>query len=211
MQQKKAAIETLNIKPSRGKRQECDPEMATLIEKRLQAVSQHKEEETKLITEAIKKMAAQKRRKAQLDEFYAGNRTSVKRARMGFAPGHTKLRNQRGEIVNDRLRADTFAKYYEEVHWAPSNTQHDPDLDVKQEPIYPTRNDINTDEITTEELDLAIKQFKRNNAPGPDGTTAELYKWLDPLNRTILLDTINEYWNNETFHKTMNETNLAII
>ena len=57
---------------------------------------------------------------------------------MGFVPGHTKLRNQRGEIVNDRLRADTFAKYYEEVHRAPDNTQNDPDLETKQEPIHST-------------------------------------------------------------------------
>ena len=66
---------------------------------------------------------------------------------MGFVPGHTKLRNQRGEIVNDRLRADVFANYYEEVLWAPDGTQNDPDLETKQEPIQ--CNDINTDEITT--------------------------------------------------------------
>ena len=98
---------------------------------------------------------------------------------MGFIPGHTKLRNQRGKIVNDRLRADTFAEYYEEVHWAPNDTQNDPEHGVKHEPIYTTCNDINTDQITVEELDQAIKQLKRNKAPGPDGTTAELYKWLD--------------------------------
>ena len=130
-------------------------------------------------------MAAQKTKNAQLNEFYAGNWTSVKRARMGFIPGHTQLRNHRGEIVNDRSRADTFAEYYEEVHWALDNTQNNPDFDVKQEPIYTTCNDINTDEITTEELDLAIKQFKRNEAPGPDGTIAEFYRWLDPFNRFI--------------------------
>ena len=130
---------------------------------------------------------------------------------MGFVPGHTKLRNQRGEIVNDRLRAYTFAKHYEEVLWAPDSTQNDPDLEIKQEPIHPTCHDIDTDEITIEELDVAIKHFKRNKAPGPDGTTAGLYKWLDPINRATLLDTINECWNNETLHKTMNEANLAII
>ena len=53
--------------------------------------------------------------------------------------------------------------------------------------------------------------YTRSRAPGPDGTTAELYKWLDPHNKTTLLDTINECWNNETLHTTMNEANLAII
>ena len=70
---------------------------------------------------------------------------------------------------------------------------------------------INTDEIINEELDLAIKQLKQNKAPGPDGIIAEFYKWLDPLNRNHLLDTMNECWNNGSLHKTMNEANLAII
>ena len=63
---KKAAIETLNVKPSKGQIQDCHPEMATLIEQRLQAVSQHKEEETKLTAKTIKKLAAQRRNKTQL-------------------------------------------------------------------------------------------------------------------------------------------------
>ena len=130
---------------------------------------------------------------------------------MGFVPGHTKSRNQRGEIVNDCLRADTFAKYYKEVHWAPDHTQNDPDLESKQEPIHSTCTYTDTGETTTEELDLAIKQLKRNKAPGPDGTAAELYKWLDPDHRATLLDTINECWNNEALHKTMNKANPAII
>ena len=65
--------------------------------------------------------------------------------------------------------------------------------------------------LRIEELDMAIKQLKRNKAPGPDGTTAELYKRLDPDNRATLLDTVNECWNNGTLHKTMNEANPATI
>ena len=119
--------------------------------------------------------------------------------------------NQRGEIVNDRLRPDTFADFYEEVHWAHNDNDNDPGLEVKQEPVHPTCNDINTDEIAVEDLEHAIKQLKRNKAPGPDGTTGEFYKWLDSHNRQFLLDTIHEYWNNETLHNSMNEANLAIV
>ena len=99
----------------------------------------------------------------------------------------------------------------EEVHWALNVNDNDPGLEVKQEPIYTTCNDINIDQITAEELDQAIKQLTHNKAPGPDGTRAELYKWLDTHNRKSFLDTINECWNNKTLHKSMNETNLAII
>ena len=73
---------------------------------------------------------------------------------MGLSPGHTNVMNQRGEIgeiVNARFRADTFAEYYGEVHWALNDNENDPGLEVKQEPIYTTCNDINTDQITAEE------------------------------------------------------------
>ena len=95
------------------------------------------------------------------------------------------------EIVSDRLRADTFAKYYEEVHWAP-DIHKMTQISKLNKHTYTQRAmlSINTYEITIEELDMAIKQLRRNKAPGPDGTTAELYKWLDPDNRAILLDTI---------------------
>lgn len=73
---------------------------------------------------------------------------------------------------------DTTNKYI----WAPDNTQGDPDLETSP---YTQHAMIlcNTDDITIEELDMAIKQPKRNKAPGPDGTTAELYKWPDQNNR----------------------------
>ena len=86
--------------------------------------------------------------------------------------------NQRGEVVNDRLRADTFAEYCEEVHWAFNDNSNDTGHEVKQEPIYTICSNINTNQITAEEVNQTIKQLKRNKAPGPDGTTAELHKWL---------------------------------
>ena len=101
--------------------------MAVLIEQRQHAINNYNEDEAKQITKDIKKMAAHKRTKTQMNEFYEGNWTSVKRARIGFIPTHTRITNQRGEIVNDRLRAETFAKYYEEVHWA-KNNDNNPDL-----------------------------------------------------------------------------------
>ena len=82
-----------------------DPEMAVLIEQRRQAINRHNEEDVKQIIKDIKNMAAHKI-KTQLNEFYEGNWTSVKRARMGFIPTHTRITNRRGKIVNDNFRAD---------------------------------------------------------------------------------------------------------
>ena len=46
-------------------------------------------------------------------------------------------------MVYDRLRADTFAEYYEEVRWVQNNTRNNTEFDAKQEPIYTTCSDIN--------------------------------------------------------------------
>ena len=168
---KQAATETLNMKPSKGKRPDCDPEMATLINNRLHAVIAQDEEQIKEITKAIKKMAAQKRAQKQLAEFQDLNWEPVKRMRKGYIPKHTKIRNRRGEIVNDRIRAETFADYYENEHWAINNN----DYQVKRDLLHETHEDINTQPIDLEELNIAIKLLKRKKAPGPDNTTGELY------------------------------------
>ena len=47
---KHAAIEISNIKPSKGKRQDCDPEMAVLIEQRQQAINSYNDEDVEQIT-----------------------------------------------------------------------------------------------------------------------------------------------------------------
>ena len=33
----------------------------------------------------------------------------------------TNLRNERGELINDRMRLDAFADYFEKVQWARNN------------------------------------------------------------------------------------------
>ena len=36
----------------------------------------------------------------------------------GYIAKFTNLKNERGELVNDRMRPDTFADYFEKVQWA---------------------------------------------------------------------------------------------
>ena len=95
---KQAAIEMFNIKPSKGKRQDCDPEMAVLIEQLQQAINRNSEEEVKQITKDIKKMAALKRTKTQLNEFYEGNWTSVKEQEWDLFPHTPELLTREGKL-----------------------------------------------------------------------------------------------------------------
>ena len=94
----------------------------------------------------------------------------------GYTPKHTKLKDMQGRQVHDRLRATTLADYYEQKHWA---TEPEERKDISEEPIMPTSMEVETGEITTKELDEAIRKLKNNKAPGPDDIPAELFKWLD--------------------------------
>ena len=89
-----------------------------------------------------------------------------------------------GRQVHDRLRATTFADYYEQKHWAIEREDRE---DISEEPIWPTNAEVETSEITTKELDEAIKQLKNNKAPGPDDVPAEIFKWLDEQPRKTVL------------------------
>ena len=132
----------------------------------------------------------------------------VKMHKKGHTPKHTKLKDLQGRQVYDRLRATTFAYYYEQKHWAIEQEDRE---DISEEPIWPTNTKVETVEITTKELDEAIKKLKNNKAPGPDDIPAELFKWLDEQSRTIILEIINECWRTEPLIKDMNDARLAII
>ena len=103
----------------------------------------------------------------------------------GYTPKHTKLKDLQGRQVHDRLRATTFADYYEHKHWAIEQEDRE---DITEEPIWPTNAEVETGEITAKELDEAIKQLKNNTALGPDDIPAELFKWLDEQPRKIILE-----------------------
>ena len=113
-----------------------------------------------------------------------------------------------GRQVHDRLRATTFADYYEQKHWAIEPEERE---DISEEPILPTNMEVETGEITTKELDDAIRKLKNNKAPGPDDIPAELFKWLDKQSRKTILEILNECWRRETLIRDMNDARLAIV
>ena len=125
-----------------------------------------------------------------------------------YTPRHTKLKNRQGQQVHDRMRAETFADYYEHEHWAEDREDRP---EVTDAPTHPVNEEVNTGEIDMQELEEAIKQLKSNKAPGPDGGPPELIKWLDSESRKIILELLNDCWNKETLTKDMNDAKLAII
>ena len=97
-----------------------------------------------------------------------------------FQEGYVaKFTNLKSELVNDRVRPDTFADYVEKVQWARNSDvdqqrQEAPDLEL----IYDTETEVKQDSFTKEELNEAISRLKSNKTPGPNGVTSEVIKLL---------------------------------
>ena len=129
----------------------------------------------------------------------------------GYIVKFTNLKNERGELVSDRMRPNTFADYFEKVQWARNGQiyqqrQEAPD----SEPIYDTEAEVKQDSFAKEELNEAIGVLKNSKTPGPNGVTSELIKSLDEEARVKLLELLNRCWEEELFED-MNQADLAAI
>ena len=204
---KDAARHAFNKPRGKGKRRDCDARLRGILNERRHAIMSHDELTTKRPTRNLKKLARQIKLDRLMYELRGNNWEPVKMHKKGYTPEHTKLKDEQGRHVHDRLRAKTFADYYENKHWA---IDHDEREDICEEPVLPM-NTAGTGETEMMELDEAIKKLKNNKAPGPDEIPVELFKWLDGGSRKVILETLNERWGDEALIKDMNDARLAII
>ena len=115
----------------------------------------------------------------------------IKKAKTGFMPNHTKLSNEKGEVITSDQRPDVLADYFEKVQWAIDEGR---EKEVRKERITSEEAVTETGEITIEELKRTIKKFKNNKSPGPDGIPVEFYKWMDEESLELFLYLLNWIW-----------------
>ena len=208
----RAAEEKLTLKPPRVRKRGCHPELERLVTCRKIALEQDDEEEVKKTTRLLKKRARKIRTEEQINKFKDWEWDPTKYAKKEYVAKFTNLKNERGELVNDRMRPGTFAYYFGKVQRARNNDidqqrQEVPDL----EPIYDTEADVKQDSFTSEELNEAISRLKNNKTPGPNGVTSELTKLFNEEARGKLLELLNKCWEEEELFEEMNQADLAVI
>ena len=99
----------------------------------------------------------------------------IKKAKTGFVPNHVKLRKEDGKIARSDERPEVLADYYDHKQWAkPTNTP----INKSTIKIFNYTSNVNTNEITRDELYNILKRMKNAKTPGPDGIPIEFFKWL---------------------------------
>ena len=121
------------------------------------------------------------------------------------------MKNERGEFVNDRMRPDTFADYFEKVQWARNEQiDHQRQEAPDSEPIYDTEAEVKQD-LHKGRIQRSSKQTEEQQDTGPNGVTSELIKLLDEGAREKLLGLLNICWEEEELFEDMNQADLAVI
>ena len=135
---------------------------------------------------------------AQLEEITTeGYRwDGLKKIRAKFTPSFTKLKNSHGRHVPYKEYAHKAADYLEKVQWKPP--EEDPNTEPRSHiPLQNGAYLIDDSPFTTADLDTVLSKMKRNKSPGVDGIHVELFKWLSPQNRAIILQAANQCLQNE--------------
>ena len=123
----------------------------------------HDDVTVKRLTRELKKLARKIKTEKLISELSDNKWDPVKMHKKRYTPKHTKLKHLQGRQVHDRLRATTFADYNEQKHWAIEQENRE---NISEEPIWPTNEEVETSEITTKELDEAIKTLKKQQSTG---------------------------------------------
>ena len=116
---------------------------------------------------------------------------AIKNLKKKRSPNFTKLKDEDGNRVGPRRRAEAIADFLEEVQW--KEPELPPQKAFKPNVVH-DQLDLDTGPIDMFELDLAICKAKANKSPGPDNLSAELFKILDYSNRNLFLSLFNRWW-----------------
>ena len=131
---------------------ECDPRLRPLLNYRKLTIESNDHHTTKQLTRQIKKLA----NKTKLDKLLAGLKDNMwdpaNVQKKGYTPKHTTFKNRQGQQVHDRMRAETFAYYYEYEHWVEDVVDRP---EITGTPIHPVNEEVEPGDINIQELEEA--------------------------------------------------------
>ena len=102
---------------------------------------------------------------------------------------------QEGET--EKKRSEILNKFFSNINKSRTDKAHDKEMlqELKwREKTKITVASIFTDQLTIEELDIALKTLKTKKSPGPDKIHNEMLQHLGPIGKGVLLHLFNTSW-----------------
>ena len=170
-----------------------------LIEDRQVARNHGRIDEEKTINREIVKQARHDKQRWTLERLQdltdVRNRTSwrnIKFEKKAFTPNFYNMKDIHGNGVPINKKAHALAQHLYERQWMPALNPRP--LEAHRRQIIQTNLNMKIADFSTCENSAAIRFLKTNKAPGPDGATTELFKYLDAENVESLTNCLNSLW-----------------
>ena len=142
----------------------------------------------------------------------------IKYIKNDFQPNVYARTDKNGRPVRLDQRAEATAEYLDDVQWKPKDKGNDildvsgkVNEDLRHRRMDDPKPQIDDGPITMDELDRVVRKLKRNKSPGPDDITTDWVKDLDAECRQLLLELLNEWWNNESMTEEMDQARVASL
>ena len=123
----------------------------------------------------------------------------VRYMKKDYTPNYTKAEDMHGNRIPWGKKAHAIAEYLEKVQWKKEQHGEYP----QREKIIEEDTNINTDEISLEELRGVIRQLKNNKAPGTNTITSEEVKMLHDEGLELVRTLLNIMWESEKISEDM--------
>jgi hypothetical protein len=180
--------------------------METIEKRRAARESNDIKEEQRLHKQV--RIAAKKDRTEWVDRLLVtGTWEQVKRLRKKAPRRPGKLRDQKGDLVDSDIWAETMAKHLENVQWCvrPAGL-------VDGAPLGPELP-VQLGELSRVEVELVIKKLRRKRAVGPDEIPAEYWQALayDERGLQWLTDLCNQYWREQGVPQAWHEAHVKAL
>ena len=118
------------------------------------------------------------------------------------------------EGETDKKRSEKLNKYFASINKSRTDKENDKAILSELKQREKERSDpasIFTEQLTTEELDFALKSLKGKKSPGPDKIHNEMLKNLGQTGKKVLLHLINCTWAGGTLPKSWKNAYIAPI
>ena len=195
------------------------PEISSEIENRIkekrELAAMGRWEEAKHKGEQIKKNITKEKRQRLLkmiskDLDPRDQWMGLKMLRKGYNPLPISLRNEAGEKITLRNRANAAADFLATKIWGSTAPGYVVD-ERGDEQIIKHNLGIGTNDITMTELMGAIRKLKRGKTPGPDCVPLEVFKEMEEDQLNVVLETLNVWWRTETIPDEATKARVVLI